>query len=96
MMLHPALIAVLALLYAVDYIYLALRHKAKRYLLLGKAFGRLVLASAYLYFVFVPIVADTRAPLVRWSLLIFLGIDLFFAVQEHVMNFIVARHDRQD
>ena len=85
-------IAVLALLYVAEYIYRAWRQQDKRYIYLGKAFGRLLLSGTYLYFSIAPPVAELRAPLVRWSLFVFLGIDLFYAILEHGLNYYKRRY----
>lgn len=58
----------------------------------GKAFGRLLLGITYTYFSIYSLDANFRAPLVRWSLLMFLIIDLFFAMQEHVMQKVLKKH----
>ena len=79
-------IALLASLYAGEYIYRAIKVKEKKFLYIGKAAGRAILAAVYLYFAFIPTEAEVRTIWIRWSLEIFLIIDLLFAAQEHLMN----------
>lgn len=93
-MLIPAWhIGVLALLYAAEYCWRAYKLSKRRYMYIGKAFGRLLLGSVYLWFAFVPAVADERAVWVRWALLMFLLIDLIFVALDHAMRIIAhAKH----
>jgi hypothetical protein len=87
MLLIPAWhISVLCALYAAEYVFRFLWEPEKRFISLGKAFGRLLLTGVYLY------LAIERPPpaqaqvLVRWSLTSFLLIDLAFILQEHLMQ----------
>lgn len=86
-MLIPAWhIAVLAALYAAEYLWRFFRQPEKRYISLGKAFARLILAGVYVYLaIWQPTPAQSQV-LVRWSLLMYLLIDLAFVTQEHLMR----------
>jgi uncharacterized membrane protein len=79
-------IALLASLYAAEYVRRAFEVKGKKYLYIGKALGRAILAGVYLYFSFIPTDAEIRTIWIRWSLEIFLLIDLLFALQERLMG----------
>lgn len=79
-------IALLASLYAAEYIYRAITVKERKYIYIGKAAGRAILAAVYLYFSASPADAELRAFWIRWALEIFLIIDLFFVTQEHLMR----------
>lgn len=85
-------IAILALLYAVEYFYRAWELRDRRYMYIGKALGRLIIALVYFWFVFAPVDADARAVWVRWSLFMFLAIDPLFVIQDHYTRFINAKH----
>lgn len=88
-MLIPAYhIAILAALYAVEYFYRAWSLKERRFMYVGKAGGRLILATVYFWFTFAPAEADLRAPWVRWALFMYLTIDLFFVLLDHLMRLI--------
>jgi hypothetical protein len=83
-------IAVLAYFYAAEYFFRFLKIREKRFISLGKAIGRLVLAITYtLIYVLEPAEAQ-RVVWVRWSLFLFLIIDLFYIAQEHIMKKIFA------
>lgn len=78
-------IAVFAFMYALEYVYRAWKDPTRRFMNIGKAVGRFMLAAVYFLFVFRPdMLASSRAPLVRLSLLIFFAIDLLFLAQEHL------------
>jgi len=79
-------IGVLAMLYACEYLWRARTLVEKRFMYLGKAFGRMLLGGVYLFFAVRPMSSEIRAPIVRWAILMFLLIDLFFVIQEHVMR----------
>ena len=78
-------IGLLASLYAAEYIFRAITVKERKYLYIGKAAGRVILAAVYLYFAVVPTDAYIRTLWIRWALEIFLVIDLFFIFQERLM-----------
>lgn len=79
-------IGLLALLYAIEYIIRSVTIKERKYIYIGKAFSRGILAVVYFYFAFVPTDAEIRSQWIRLSLTIFLSIDLFFAFQERIMG----------
>lgn len=86
-MLIPAwMIAILALLYALEYFQRVWFREEKRYIWFGKGIGRLIVAVTYAVFAVVPVDANTRAVWIRLSLLLFLCTDLFFIAQEHFMR----------
>lgn len=80
------IIAVLFLAYGAEYIYRAFTVKDRKYIYIGKAGGRLLMSIVYFYFVAVPTPADVRAYWIRYGLLMFLLVDLFFVAQEHLMR----------
>jgi hypothetical protein len=85
-MIIPAwLIAVLALVYSVEYVhrFLRLQHN---YIYLGKALGRLILAIVYVYITLTNPPDSEKIIWVRWSLLMLLSTDLFYIAQEHLMR----------
>lgn len=86
-MLIPAWhIALLASVYAAEYYWRAWRRREQRYMYLGKAGGRTVVAAAYLYLQLTHLTPPEAQILVRWSLLIFLFTDLIFVIQEHIID----------
>ena len=86
-MLIPAWhIAVLATLYAAEYLWRFFRRPEKKYISLGKAFARLMLAGVYVYLAIWQQTPAQAQVLVRWSLLTYLLIDLSFVAQEHLMR----------
>lgn len=92
-MLIPAWhIALLALLYGLEYIWRAWQLKDRRYMYIGKAAGRLIVALVYFWFTFVPMDAEFRAVWIRWSLWIYFVIDLIFVALDHVMRWVTAKH----
>lgn len=92
-MLIPAwYIGVLALLYAAEYFWRAYKLRERRYMYVGKAFGRVLLGAVYLRFTFAPTIAEERAPWIRWALLMFLLIDLIFVALDHFLRH--AQHPR--
>lgn len=95
MVLIPAWhIGVLALLYAGEYVWRAWKVPEKRFMYIGKAFGRLLLGGVYLLFALKPLEPEIRTPLVRWALTMFLAVDLFYAAQEHVMRRVFSHADQ--
>lgn len=87
-MLIPAWhIAILWLLYAFAYTRrFWLQDRRHKYICLGKGISRLVLACVYLYLaIFLPAPANAQI-LVRWSMIMFLLVDLVFIVQENIMQ----------
>lgn len=86
-MLIPAwVIAILAWLYAFEYLYRGIVEREKRYAWMGKFVGRVVLAGTYSIFAIAPIDVNARAIWIRLSLVMFLSIEIFFIAQEHVMR----------
>lgn len=79
-------IAILAGLYAAEYFWRAWRVRERRYMYIGKALARVILAAVYFWFALVPTDAEMRSMWIRWSLFMFLAVDLFFAAQEHIMR----------
>lgn len=93
MMLITALyIGALASLYALEYFWRAWKLSERRYMYIGKACGRLILGSVYLWVAIFPSDAETRAIWVRWALLMFLLVDLIFVVLDHLLRRINAQH----
>lgn len=93
-LLHPIPayhIAILALLYAAEYFWRAWKLADRRYMYIGKAIGRLMLAGVYSIFTFVEIDAEVRSMWLRWALLMFLVIDLTFVAYDHISRAINAR-----
>ncbi|MDL1909712.1 hypothetical protein FBQ81_03310 [Chloroflexi bacterium CFX6] len=87
------IIAILAFLYAIEYSWRAWKVRERRYIYIGKAFGRILLSIIYFYFSFGTMNVNDRASLVRWSLALFLGIDLFFVIQEHFQRWYMRLRD---
>lgn len=86
-MLIPAWhIGVLASVYALEYFWRAWHRREQRFMYLGKAGGRSVLAGTYFYIEFAHLIPPDAQVLVRWSLLIFLVTDLIFVIQEHIIE----------
>ena len=85
MIISAWLIALLALVYAIEYVHRFFR-SAHNYIYLGKALGRFILCSTYFYIALDNPADSERAILVRWSLLMLLGTDLFYVIQEHFMR----------
>ena len=69
-------IGVLALLYALEFAWRAWKQPEKRYLSIGKMFGRLILAGAYFYIECAALTPPQAQVLVRWSLLFYLLTDI--------------------
>lgn len=87
-MLIPAWhLAFLWLIYAVAYMRrFWLDDRRHKYICLGKGISRLVLAGVYFYLaIYSPEAADAQI-LVRWSLIMFLWVDLIYIVQENIMQ----------
>ena len=78
-------IGLLAALYMAEYVYRAIRVKERKYIYIGKAMARGILAAVYFYFTFFPTDAAIRTTWVRYSLMLFLLIDLIFVVQERLL-----------
>lgn len=86
-MLIPAWhIGLLAAVYALEYFWRARHRRDLRFMYLGKASGRTVLAVTYFYIEVGHLLQPEAQILVRWSLLIFLFIDLIFVIQEHIIE----------
>jgi hypothetical protein len=86
-------IAILAALYAAEYFWRAWQLKDRRYMYIGKAVGRLILTVVYLWFALFPAEAEIRSVWIRWSLFMFLAIDLLFVAQDHIMRRVIhAEH----
>lgn len=79
-------IAILAALYAAEYFWRAYQLQERRYMYIGKAVGRLIVAGVYLWFALSPTDAEARSVWIRWSLFMFLAIDLLFVAQDHIMR----------
>ena len=79
-------IAILMSLYALEYFWRAWNRREQRFMYLGKATGRALLAGTYWYIEFADLMPNEAQILVRWSLLIFLFTDLIFVIQEHIVE----------
>lgn len=79
-------IGLMALAYAGEYFWRFVKRNDKKFISLGKALGRLLLAGTYLYIELAGPSEAQKIFLVRWSLFLYLGIDLFYIAQEHIMN----------
>lgn len=81
-------IGILAVLYAAEYFWRAWMLRDRRFMYVGKAIGRLILAAPYFYFAFVLTDADVRTVWIRWSLFMYLAIDLIFVAVDHIMRLV--------
>jgi hypothetical protein len=82
-------IAILAGLYAAEYFWRAWQVRERRYMYIGKAVVRTILAAVYFWFALMPAEAEVRSVWIRWSLFMFLAVDLFFAAQEHFIRKVI-------
>lgn len=74
-----------ALVYALEYLWRASSQKDRRFLYLGKAVGRVLLAGTFFYVSWTDLPQDMRIGLIRWSVFLFLIIDLFYVALDHIM-----------
>lgn len=79
-------IGILAALYALEYFYRAYEQKERKYIYIGKALARALIAVVYFYFAFVPTDAVIRTTWIRMSLMVFLLVDLIFVLQERLQK----------
>lgn len=80
------LVSFLAALYCAEYVYRSIVIPTRKYLYIGKALGRGLLAVVYFWIAFFEPSFYARVIWVRWSMVLFLAIDLFFVAQEHAMR----------
>lgn len=76
------LIALMALLYAGEYVFRFVKYR--NYIHLGKAIGRFVLFGVYLYISLYNPAEYTKQVWVRLSLFLLLFVDLLYIAQEHL------------
>ena len=79
-------LAVLFFLYAAEYLWRFFTRRENRYISLGKAIGRLTMTGVYMYLSIFDNTPAQAQVLVRYSLLLFVLVDLTFVAQEHLMR----------
>lgn len=86
-MLIPAwLLALLFALYAAEYVWRFFKQPKNRYISLGKAIVRLTLAFVYAHIEIGQVSINQSQILLRYSLTLFVMVDLLFVTQEHLMR----------
>lgn len=86
-MLIPAWhLSLLFALYAAEYVWRFFKQPKNRYISLGKAVGRLTMVGVYAYIeIGQPSIFQAQL-LLRYSLTLFVLVDLLFVTQEHLMR----------
>ena len=88
-MVHPTWIIVLTFFYGAEYFLRFYRNH--NYIYFGKGLARFLLMGVYIW-IWIHNPADaTKMIYVRWSLVMLLSVDVFYIVQEHLMNRIKRR-----
>lgn len=86
MIVHPSVIAGMAFIYAVEYVYRFIRYRPHNFIYLGKALARSLLMGVYVWVWVSDPPSAIKFIWIRWSLVMLLGTDLFYIGQDHLMK----------
>lgn len=79
-------LAILFYLYGGEYLWRFFKQLDKKFISLGKALGRFMIAFVYTYVHFANETIEQRGIMVRWALIGFVLIDLCFVGLEHILR----------
>ena len=88
---HPYVIVAMAALYTIEYVYRFIRIRPRNYIYLGKAMARGILTGIYMWVWLTNPSEAMKMILIRWSIAMLLGVDLFYIAQEHLMRKVLCK-----